>query len=202
MYQYLLFHKPYGVLPQFTDNSPEPRPTLAEYIRIPDIYPVGRLDLDSEGLLFITDDNWLKHRMLDPKFSHPRTYHVQVEGEITDEALQKLRGGLAIADYITREAKARRLNPPPVYPPRDPPIRYRADIPTSWLELTLTEGRNRQVRRMTAAVGFPTLRLIRAAIGELTLKGLAAGEARPLTASETVQLRESMRSTAKERRRK
>ena len=192
MYQYLLFHKPYGVLPQFTDGSPEPRPTLAGYIDIPDIYPVGRLDLDSEGLLFLTDDNWVKHRMLDPEFNHPRTYHVQVEGAITDEALEQLRRGVAVADYISRPLKAKRVNP--VYPPRVPPIRFRANIPTSWVQLTLTEGKNRQVRRMTAAVGFPTLRLLRVGIGDLTLDGIAPGRFRRLTASEIVQLREGFRS--------
>lgn len=191
MYQHLLFHKPYGVLPQFTDNSPEPRPTLARYIAIPEIYPVGRLDLDSEGLLFLTDDNWVKHRMLDPEFNHPRTYHVQVEGEVTDEAIERLRRGFPIADYITRPTKTKRIQAD--YPARIPPIRFRADIPTSWIEITMTEGKNRQVRRMTAAVGFPTLRLIRVAIGELLLKGLAPGEFRRLTASETVQLREGFK---------
>lgn len=188
---FVIFHKPFDVLPQFTDSSPFPRTTLAEFIPVPGIYPVGRLDLDSEGLLFLTNDNWLKHRMLDPRFEHPRTYWVQVEGEITDAALDQLRSGVSIGDYRTKPAKAKRLAEPAALPPRNPPIRYRASIPTSWLELTIKEGKNRQVRRMTAAVGFPTLRLVRVRIGELELGQLAPGEYRHLTAMEIAQLRES-----------
>ncbi len=166
-YHYILFNKPYGVLCQFTDNSKSenPRPTLKDYITIPDIYSVGRLDLDSEGLLFLTNNGPLKHRLSHRKFAHPRTYLVQVEGIPDDTALNALRQGIIIKDYQTRPTIVKKLDISPSIPPRDPPIRYRKTVPTSWLEITLTEGRNRQVRRMTAAVGHPTLRLIRIAIG-------------------------------------
>ena len=193
-HRYLLFNKPYGVLCQFTDNShsDNPRPTLKNYIKIKDVYPVGRLDLDSEGLLLLTNDGLLKHRLSHRKFAHPRTYLVQVERIPDDSALNQLRQGLFIKDYKTRPAKVKLLNDPPLVPPRDPPIRYRKTVPTSWLEMTLTEGRNRQVRRMTAAVGYPTLRLIRIAIGvqkgqqikNLRLEGLNPGEWRELNHSE------------------
>lgn len=161
----IAFHKPYGVLCQFTPDQPGQR-TLAEFGFPPDVYPVGRLDLDSEGLLLLTDEAGFNHRLLDPVRSHPRTYHAQVEGVPTPEALGLLRrGGLMIQGHRTRPCGVSALADPPDVPPRDPPVRFRKAIPTSWIELTLVEGKNRQVRRMTAAVGFPTLRLIRVAIG-------------------------------------
>lgn len=155
---------------------------------VTDVYSVGRLDLDSEGLLFLTDDAQLKHYLCEPKFAHPRTYWVQVENIPDENALEQLRRGVIIQGQRTRPAIAHLITPDPVVPPRDPPIRFRENVPTAWLELTLTEGRNRQVRRMTAAVGCPTLRLVRVAIGEgaarLTLEGLAPGEWRYLTPQE------------------
>jgi 23S rRNA pseudouridine2457 synthase len=187
--RYILLNKPFDVLCQF---SGEDGITLAKYVPVPDVYPVGRLDRDSEGLLLLTDDGPLQHRLTDPRFGHPRTYWVQVEGEITDEALGKLASGVEIQDYRTLPAKARRLEEPAI-PPRDPPIRFRKNIPTSWLELTLTEGRNRQVRRMTASVGFPTLRLLRFALGPLNLKGLEPGQWRNLTAAETASLKKPVK---------
>lgn len=185
MHTYLLFHKPYGVLSQFSGDGA--RPTLRDFIAIPDVYPVGRLDHDSEGLMLLTGDGPLQHRLSDPKFAHPRTYWVQVEGEITDAALTQLREGVAVQDYVTRPAQVQRIPPPPL-DPRDPPIRVRQSIPDGWIALTLTEGRNRQVRRMTAAVGFPTLRLVRCAIGALTLADLAPGKWRHLTPPELAAL--------------
>jgi 23S rRNA pseudouridine2457 synthase len=191
--RYVLFHKPYGVLSQFTPGqssvaSEAGHRTLADFIDVPDVYPVGRLDHDSEGLLFLTNDGDLQHRLSDPAFAHPRTYWVQVEGTITSEALRSLENGVVIQGYRTRPANARPLFDPAI-PPRDPPIRYRAQIPTSWFQLTLTEGRNRQVRRMTAAVGFPTLRLVRVAIGSLTIQDLASGSWRNATEDELKSLR-------------
>lgn len=177
----LVLNKPYGMLSQFTQDC-EGQVTLAGIGFPPGVYPIGRLDLDSEGILLLSDEAGLNTRILDPKNAHPRTYHAQVEGEVTGEALALLRdGGLLIQGHRTLPCSARRVAPS--HPDRDPPIRYRAAIPTSWIELTLTEGKNRQVRRMTAAAGFPTLRLIRVAIGGLTLKatGLAPGEWRELT---------------------
>ncbi len=195
-YYYLLFNKPYNVLCQFTDNSniENHRPTLKDYIKVPDVYSVGRLDRDSEGLLFLTNNGPLKHRLSHRQFAHPRTYLVQVERIPDKMALNQLRQGVTIKDYKTRPAKVKLLDSPPLIPPRDPPIRYRKTVPTAWLEMTLTEGRNRQVRRMTAAVGYPTLRLIRIAIGvqkegkttNLTLKGLEPGKWRELTPSELI----------------
>ncbi len=178
-FQYLLFYKPFRVLSQF---SPEgDKQTLADYLGdLPkDIYPVGRLDYDSEGLLLLTNDKQLTHRLLDPAEGHPRTYWVQVEGAITEAAMERLQRGVTIAvdgrKHRTRPARAERLGAVEV-PERNPPIRFRAAIPTSWIALTLTEGKNRQVRRMTAAVGFPTLRLIRVAIGRLDAGGLEPGQ--------------------------
>ncbi|MEM8828665.1 MAG: pseudouridine synthase [Cyanobacteria bacterium P01_G01_bin.19] len=187
--KYILFNKPYGVLCQFTDNSSEQkRPLLKDYIPIPKVYPVGRLDLDSEGLLLLTDNGQLKHRLSDPKFAHPRTYYVQVERIPDQSALNRLRNGVTIKNYRTRKAKVRILSVEPKLPPRNPPIRDRKNIPTSWLEMTLTEGKNRQVRRMTAAVGFPTLRLVRISIGinshKINLAGLEPGQWRELTTKE------------------
>ena len=175
----LLFYKPFGVLTQFTTTDPAKK-TLADFVRVPGVYPAGRLDYDSEGLLLLTSDGKLQHRLSDPKFAHPRTYWVQVEGSVTDEAIAQLQAGVRLKDGLTRPARARVLTQEPDLPPRDPPIRYRKSIPTSWLELVLTEGRNRQVRRMTAATGFPTLRLVRVAIGGLRIDGLAPGEWRPI----------------------
>ncbi len=174
MSRLVLFNKPYGVLSQYTDDSG--RPTLKHYFPDDHIYPAGRLDFDSEGLLMLTDDGKLQQKISDPRFKLPKTYWAQVEGEISDEALAALRHGIPLKDGPTRPAKAERMKEPANLWPRDPPIRYRAAIPTSWLALTITEGRNRQVRRMTAAVGFPTLRLIRARIGEWTISGLQPGE--------------------------
>lgn len=187
--QYILFYKPYGVLCQFTDDSSNPRPTLKEYIDIPEVYSVGRLDFDSEGLLLLTNDGQLKHRLIDPQFEHTRTYWVQVERIPTEDALQQLRDGVTIQGYHTKPAIAKLLETEPDLPPREPPIRFRANIPTAWIELTLTEGKNRQVRKMTASVGFPTLRLVRVAIAHLSLEGLSVGEWRSLTDAELQKLR-------------
>ena len=187
--QYLAFFKPYGVLTQFVDRSADPRPTLAAYIAVKDVYPVGRLDFDSEGLLLLTDDGALQHRLTDPKFAHPRTYWAQVEGVPNERALDQLKAGVNVQEYRTRPAEVRLLSHEPQLPPRDPPIRFRKSIPTAWIELILTEGRNRQVRRMTAAVGFPTLRLVRFAIGRLTLAGLKPGQWRRLAGPEVAQLK-------------
>jgi 23S rRNA pseudouridine2457 synthase len=179
MPQYLLFNKPYEVLSQF--SASENKKTLADYFSsIPkNIYPVGRLDFDSEGLLLLTNDKTLTHRLLDPSFAHPRTYWVQVDGAVTHEAIEHLCAGVTInvdgKAYHTKKAAAEIFDEPPVVWERNPPVRFRKEIPTSWVKLTLTEGKNRQVRRMTAAVGFPTLRLIRYAIGDLTLAGLEPG---------------------------
>lgn len=190
--KYLLFYKPYGVLCQFTDNSDNPRSTLKDYISIPEIYPVGRLDRDSEGLLLLTDNGQLQNRLANPQFAHPRTYYVQVEGIPDESALNRLRDGVTIKNYRTRKSKVRLLYPEPNLPPRMPPIRDRQSIPTCWLEMILTEGKNRQVRRMTAAVGFPTLRLVRVSIGsdahKLDLAGLNPGEWRELLPNETKNL--------------
>jgi len=181
--QVLRFFKPYGVLTQFTDR--QRRPTLADYIPVAGVYAAGRLDLDSEGLLLLTDDKVLATRLTDPRYAHPRTYWVQVENIPTPQAIQALREGVLIPKgYRTRPAKAKILVPPPPFPPRPPPIRQRANIPTAWLALTLTEGKNRQVRHMTAAVGHPTLRLVRVASGPITLEGLSLGEWRPLEGAE------------------
>jgi 23S rRNA pseudouridine2457 synthase len=171
----VLLNKPYGVLSQFSDRE-RGRETLAAYVDLPGIYPAGRLDRDSEGLLALTDDGPLGTRIADPRHKLPKIYWAQVEGVPDDEALERLRRGVTLKDGPTRPAEARLIAEPAGLWPRDPPIRYRATIPTSWIKLTLREGRNRQVRRMTAAVGFPTLRLIRYAIGDWTLDGLAPGE--------------------------
>jgi pseudouridine synthase len=169
----LRFWKPYGVLTQFTDK--EGRPTLADYINVPGVYAAGRLDHDSEGLLLLTDSGSLNARLTDPKYAHPRTYWAQVERLPDEAALQRLRDGVDLNDGRTHPAQARLIATPDL-PERPVPIRYRKNVPTAWLELTLTEGRNRQVRRMTAAVGHPTLRLVRWAIGAVTLAGLQPGQ--------------------------
>ena len=187
--RYLLFNKPYGVISQFSDAKGE-RPTLRDHVGVPDVYPVGRLDHDSEGLLLLTDDGWLQHRLTDPRYEHPKTYWVQVEGVPDSDALQRLRDGVQIwPDFRSRPALVERIEGEPALPPRDPPIRFRLSVPTAWLALTITEGRNRQVRRMTAAVGFPTLRLVRVAIGEIRLDGLAPGQWRELTDAERDHLK-------------
>jgi len=182
--------KPFGALCQFTDQ--EGRDTLANYVSIPGVYAAGRLDRDSEGLLLLTNDGPLAHRLTDPKFGHPRTYLAQLEGVPDAEALQALRSGLTLADGPTRPAQAELLPEPPSLPERPVPIRFRKNVPTSWLLLTLREGRNRQVRRMTAAVGHPTLRLVRWAIGPITIEGLAPGQWSDLSPEENRILRESL----------
>lgn len=183
-HRYLLFWKPYGVLSQFTPEPGSAHQTLADYVKEPGVYPVGRLDWDSEGLMLLTDDGELQHRFTDPRFEHPRTYWAQVEGVAGEEAMASLRAGVKVQDYTARPAGARVLSLEDVasLPERRVPIRYRASIPTSWIELSLTEGRNRQVRRMTAAVGLPTLRLLRVAMGELTIAGLTPGAWRKISA--------------------
>jgi 23S rRNA pseudouridine2457 synthase len=170
----LLLNKPYGVLTKFSD--PEGRPTLRALVGHRGVYPAGRLDADSEGLLVLTDDGRLQARISHPRHHWPKTYWVQVEGEIDPQALRRLRDGVELRDGLTRPAACRRIPEPPGLWPRTPPVRFRRSVPTSWIELTITEGRNRQVRRMTAAVGHPTLRLIRYAIGDWTLERLAPGE--------------------------
>lgn len=171
----IAFNKPYGVLCQFTDRSTPPRRTLAEFGLPPDVYAAGRLDHDSEGLLLLTDDGALAHRLTDPRHKQPKTYWVQVEGDPSDDQLASLRDGVTLNDGPTRPAKARRIGAPALWP-RDPPVRFRKTVPDAWLELVISEGRNRQVRRMTAAVGLPTLRLVRVAVGSHRIDGLAPGQ--------------------------
>ncbi len=185
-YRYLLFNKPYQVLCQFQDEHG--RKTLKDYISVPGVYAAGRLDFDSEGLVFLTNDGRLQHRLTDPRYGHPRTYWVQVEGYPTPDALGALRQGVRIQDWTTRPAEVQVFLQEPDLPPREPPIRFRRHIPTTWLSLTLREGRNRQVRRMTAAVGLPTLRLVRVGIGELHWQDLAPGCWREVTDQERKSL--------------
>ena len=185
------FWKPFGVLTQFTDR--QGRPTLADYIDLKGIYAAGRLDYDSEGLLLLTDSGPLNARLTNPTFAHPRTYLAQVERIPDEAALAQLRAGVDLSDGRTRPASAELLPQPPDLPERPVPIRFRKNVPTSWLRLTITEGRNRQVRRMTAAVGHPTLRLVRWAIGPITLAGLAPGQWLPLDAAEVEALHHSTR---------
>ncbi len=174
----IAFNKPFGVICKF---SPEPgKPTLADYIKVSDVYPAGRLDTDSEGLLLLTDDGALQARISSPRFKLTKVYWAQVEGAATDEALAPLRRGVDLGDFVSQPAGARVIDEPANLWPRDPPIRHRAKIPTTWVELTLREGKNRQVRRMTAKVGFPTLRLVRAKIGNVTVESLGLGEYREI----------------------
>lgn len=175
----IAFNKPFGVLCQFTDRSQPPRPTLAGFGLPPDVYAAGRLDHDSEGLLLLTDDGGLAHRLTDPRHKQPKTYWVQVEGDPAEDALRALRGGVELNDGRTLPAKIERLDPPSLWP-RDPPVRFRKTVPDAWLAITIHEGRNRQVRRMTAAVGLPTLRLVRVAIGPHRLDVLQPGQWRPV----------------------
>ena len=175
-YKYIAFNKPYGVLSQFTSEGGHP--ALSQYNLPKEVYAAGRLDRDSEGLLILSNDGPFIKQLLDPKFAHPRTYWVQVEGAPSRADLQRLGAGVQIKGYQTKRCQAALLSPPPVVAMRTPPIRERKNIPTSWLELTLTEGKNRQVRRMTAAIGFPTLRLIRKEIGTLELGSLEEGQFR------------------------
>ncbi|MFN5645373.1 MAG: pseudouridine synthase [Sphingomonadales bacterium] len=181
MSRLILFNKPYGVLPQFTDKGTEgsPRPTLSAFIDVPNVYPAGRLDMDSEGLMLLTDDGRLQAQIADPRHKMPKSYLVQVEGAVGDDALQKLRSGLKLNDGMTLPALAEAIEPPALWP-RDPPIRVRKTVPDSWIRLTLREGRNRQVRRMTAAVGHPTLRLVRWSVGDWSVEGLPPGKWRDL----------------------
>jgi 23S rRNA pseudouridine2457 synthase len=179
MFEYYIFYKPYQVLCQFTKEGD--KQTLADYFTgvSKDIYPVGRLDYDSEGLLLLTNDKALTHYLLDPKFAHQRTYYVQVEGEVTEQAINELNRGVIInvdgKNYKTKPAIAKLIDEPQL-PERNPPIRHRKSIPTSWISLTLTEGKNRQVRKMTAAVGYPTLRLVRYSIGGVNVDGMLSGQ--------------------------
>ncbi|MBE9213959.1 pseudouridine synthase [Plectonema cf. radiosum LEGE 06105] len=179
-YRYIIFYKPYGVLSQFSKDNPE-QSTLQDYISVKNVYPVGRLDTDSEGLLLLTNHGQLQHRLCHPQFGHCRTYWVQVEGIPDATALNKLEQGVVIKNYRTQPAKVQFLSEEPLLADRIPPIRFRKNVPTAWLEMTLSEGKNRQVRRMTASVGFPTLRLVRVQIAHLKLDTLELGQWRDLT---------------------
>jgi len=171
----IVFHKPYGVLSQFTPEPGSSYRTLADFAFPPEVYPIGRLDADSEGLLLLSNERDLTSNILDPTQGHARTYWVQVEGTPSTEALARLEGGVEIAGYVTRPCSARVLIPQPTVPPRIPPIRERKNIPTTWIELELTEGKNRQVRKMTASVGFPTLRLIRIRMAGVDIQSIEEG---------------------------
>ncbi|WP_322889567.1 MULTISPECIES: pseudouridine synthase [unclassified Yoonia] len=176
MSRILLFNKPYGVLSQFTDlRSPSPRPTLSAFVDVPGVYPAGRLDRDSEGLLVLTDDGALQARIADPRHKWPKTYLVQVEGAPTDADLAPLRQGVTLNDGPTRPAQVRLIAPPVLWD-RDPPVRFRKSVPDQWIEITIKEGRNRQVRRMTAHIGFPTLRLVRWRIGDWSVEDVPSGQ--------------------------
>ncbi|WP_313807205.1 pseudouridine synthase [Sphingobium sp.] len=176
----ILFNKPYGVITQFTDaRSPTVRPTLSDFIDVPRVYPAGRLDLDSEGLVVLTDDGRMQARIADPKFKMPKTYLVQVEGDPQQAAMDRLRRGVRLKDGMTLPAEAERIAAPSLWP-RDPPVRFRKTVPDCWVRLTIREGRNRQVRRMTAAIGHPTLRLVRWSIGDWTIEGVRPGECREI----------------------
>ena len=192
--RYLLLNKPYDVMSHFTDQ--EGRSTLADYVPLAGVYAAGRLDRDSEGLLLLTDDGWLIRRLTDPQFAHPRRYLVQVERQPCEDALASLRAGVTISGRRSRPADVQLLSNEPSLPPRPIPVRYRKSVPTAWLRMTLTEGRKRQVRRMTAAVGHPTLRLVRIGIGSLSLEGLAPGEWRELTRTELDRLANDLNTGA------
>lgn len=172
----ILFNKPYGVLCQFSpERGGPPRPTLADFVKVPGVYPAGRLDTDSEGLLLLTDDGRLQSRIADPRFKMAKTYLAQVEGEPDEAALALLRKGVTLKDGLTLPAEAERIDDPALWP-RDPPVRFRKSVPDCWISLTIREGKNRQVRRMTAAVGHPTLRLVRWRVGDWSLEGIGPGE--------------------------
>jgi 23S rRNA pseudouridine2457 synthase len=192
-------NKPYGVLTQFTDDVG--RATLKNLVDVPGVYPAGRLDRDSEGLLLLTDDGPLAHRLTDPRFEHAKTYLVQVERVPDEKALETLRRGVVLNDGPTRPTEVELMPIAPDLPERTPPIRFRKNVPTAWLRLKIREGRNRQVRRMTAAVGFPTLRLVRVAIGPIVLGDLEAGEWRDLDESENAALRVLLAMSRRPRRR-
>lgn len=186
MTRLLLFNKPYGVLSQFTDRgSPTVRATLSDFIEVKGVYPAGRLDRDSEGLLLLCDDGRLQARIADPRFKMPKTYLVQVEGDPDAPALEQLRRGVRLKDGMTLPADVARIEPPDLWP-RNPPIRVRKAIPDAWLSITIREGRNRQVRRMTAAVGLPTLRLVRWSIGDWSVAGIAPGRFETLSGPDAV----------------
>ncbi len=188
-YRYLVINKPYGVLTQFRDL--QGRPTLGDYVNVPDVYPVGRLDSDSEGLLILTNDGGLSHRLTDPKFDHPKTYLAQVERVPDEEALENLRRGPVLSDGRCKPVEVELLADPPELWERSEPIRFRKNVPTVWLRLVLREGRNRQVRRMTAAIGHPCLRLVREATGGVQLGELQPGDWRDLTLLELSDLKRS-----------
>lgn len=180
MARLILFNKPFGVLTQFTDSSMDgKRPTLSDFINVPGVYPAGRLDLDSEGLLLLTDDGRLQARIAEPRYKMPKTYLAQVEGDVTQDSIEQLRRGVRLKDGLTLPAEAERIDDPALWP-RDPPIRVRKSIPDCWIRITIREGRNRQVRRMTAGIGHPTLRLVRWSIGEWTLDDLPPGQWREI----------------------
>ncbi|HEX8329512.1 MAG TPA: pseudouridine synthase [Hymenobacter sp.] len=191
--RYLLVNKPYEVLTQFTDEHG--RATLKDFVPVPGVYPVGRLDFDSEGLLLLTDDKGLQHRLSDPKFKVPKTYWAQVEGTVSEEALEKLRRGVQIKEGLTAPAQAKVMPEPAGLWERSTPIRFRANIPTSWLAITISQGMNRQVRKMCAAVGLPCLRLVRARIDELELGELAPGQWRELAPEESRKLKAKFSAT-------
>jgi len=193
MFRYFLFNKPFNVITQFSPS--DGKKTLADYVKVPrDVYPIGRLDYDSEGLLVLTNDKNLHYNLLDPKFKHPREYLVQVDGQITDEAVNRLEQGVDISIdgniYRTKAAHVKKIQVEPQLPARNPPVRFRKHIPTSWISIELIEGKNRQVRKMTAAVGFPTLRLVRYRIGRATLDSIKPGEFKELNRQEVYDLLE------------
>jgi pseudouridine synthase len=193
-FSYIALNKPYDVLCQFRDTAG--RATLKTLVPLAGIYPAGRLDRDSEGLLLLTDDGRMAHRLTDPRFEHPKTYLVQVERVVDALALEALRRGVALSDGPTRPAQVDLLDEPPALPERTIPIRFRKNVPTAWLRLTIREGRNRQVRRMTAAVGHPTLRLVRIAVGPICLGELAPGRWRELTPPERAALKAILRDSS------